>query len=117
MRSYLKLALFGFAVIASFTPAYAIDSMDAATQQVDNRTPLVVIRFNVSSVAYEDQLYGAVSEAIKAKSDVMFDVVGYGNKAAEVVATMGKIGVPASRISVHNMPAVAKYDEVQIFVR
>ncbi|MEJ0009595.1 MAG: hypothetical protein WDN72_03135 [Alphaproteobacteria bacterium] len=102
----------------------------AQTVPEQNRA-LVVIRFNQAHVYYEDSLYGAISQAVAAKPDVMFDVVSYAPNGSDksrwqqvasgdtqaVVASMERMGVPASRIRVSGQYLDGiRYDEVHVFV-
>lgn len=97
-------------------PAPAPQAVPAPAPTVDGRTPLVVIRFNKETVNYNDQLYSAVSEAVKVSPNVMFDVVG-GARAGEVVSALNKIGVPHSRISTQQRASNQPYEEVKVYVR
>lgn len=97
--------------------------------------PLVVVRFNQPRVYYDKQLYTAISQAVAAKPDVMFDVISYapstGNprfdeqwiKTASrntqaVVSTLQQIGVPMERLHIIGQAeAGLKFDETRIYVR
>jgi len=113
----------------------AVPSSVRAEAAVDARIPLVTIRFNQSSVAYDQQLYGAISKAIAAKPGVMFDVVSRapavgdaqrdtqwqaiaGRNTRSVLAVMAQMGVPAERITVMGKvaPGLA-VDETLVFVQ
>jgi hypothetical protein len=48
-----------------------------AANAMSNQVALVTIRFNQQVVAYQNQLYNAVVEAVKVKPSVIFTVVGY----------------------------------------
>jgi hypothetical protein len=95
--------------------------------------PLVVIRFNQPRVYYDKQLYSAISQAVAAKPDVMFEVVSNapltGNGSTDeqwiktasrntqaVVASMQTIGIPMQRMRVTGkaMPGL-RYDETHIY--
>ena len=97
-------------------------------------TPLVVIRFNQRQVNYQQMLYSAVSRAVEANPDVMFDLVvsaprgedaySSGNYADianargnEVNRSLQSMGVPASRISQRSEGgSESGSPEVRIFV-
>ena len=96
---------------------------------------LVVIRFNQERVYFDQQLYSAVSKAVAAKPEVMFEVISLapvtGQAASDaqwqsaasshtqtVVASLQSMGVPASRIQVRGqMQPGLRYDETHVFVR
>lgn len=67
----MKLSLKMFFVVA------LICLGTVAANAMPDRIALVTIRFNQQVVAYQNQLYNAVVEAVKAKPSVMFTVVGY----------------------------------------
>jgi hypothetical protein len=103
----------------------------AAAQQ----EPLVIIRFNQPRVYYEKQLYGAVSQAVAVKPEVMFELVSFvptrsdpkqnagwevtaRQNAQTVMSSLKRMGVPPSRVSYRAEPAQnAPYDVVYLFVR
>ena len=101
----------------------------------DGRVPLVTIRFNQPAVAFDQQLYGAISKAVAAKPGVMFEVVSRapvsesephdktwqaiaGRNTRHVLAVMAQMGVPAERISVMGKVAPGlEVDETLVFVQ
>jgi len=103
----------------------------AAAQQ----EPLVIIRFNQPRVYYEKQLYGAVSQAVATKPEVMFELVSFvptradpkqnagweataRQNAQAVMNSLKRMGVPASRVSYRTQIAAnAPYDVIYLFVR
>jgi hypothetical protein len=103
----------------------------AAAQQ----EPLVIIRFNQPRVYYEKQLYGAVSQAVAVKPEVMFDLVSFvptrpdpklnagweatsRQNAQAVMNSLKRMGVPTSRVSYRTEPVQnAQYDIIYLFVR
>lgn len=106
-----------------------------ATQFAATGTPLVVVRFDHRHVNYQQILYAALNQALKAQPNASFQVVGVaptrGNAAAvqiaqtaarrhaqDVMRTMTDMGVPASRLNVASAtdPA-ASSSEVRVFVR
>lgn len=122
----LVLACAAPVVLSSITQA---QSAQAAIE------PLVVIRFNQPNVYYAQQLHGAISKAVEAKSAVVFELVSYapvtgigendakwqsiaGRHTKAVVAAMMEMGVPAERISVRGESRNGiQYDETHLFVR
>ncbi len=100
-----------------------------------DRRPLVTIRFDRANVAYEQQLYNAVSQALERRPDASFDVVavapnrgGAGQvalssgaarrNAEQVLRSLTDMGLPPARVAISatSSPAVDT-NEVQIFVR
>lgn len=111
-------------------PVDVASAVDAG-HPVDNRQPLVVIRFNRPDVRYATELYDAISYAVSRRPDVMFDIVAMtpesvaGQLTPEtrrhfegVFATLAEMGVPQSRVTVQAFanPAVT-VDEVRIYLR
>lgn len=130
MRRFLQLALYPLLAATVLLAAHF-----AQAAPVPGAAPLVIIRFNQPRVYYDQQLYNAVSKAVAAKPEVMFDIVSYapetGNAQADaswqatashntraVVANLQQMGVPMSRISVSGQRmAGIRYDETHVFVR
>jgi len=99
------------------------------------RQALVVIRFDRPDVAYQEALYQAVSAAMQAKPDAIFDLVAVApaagsagdvalasnqvKRSAEgVVRSLTEMGLPGDRISISATTAYdAQVNEVRIFVR
>lgn len=92
------------------------------------RRPLVVIRFDRPDVAYEPQLYQALSRALERRPDAAFDLVAVsptgGNPSAArrnadtVFQSMTNMGLPAERVAMAAMgSAAAKTPEVHIYVQ
>lgn len=97
--------------------------------------PLVVIRFNQRKVNYEQSLYMAVSQAVSAKPDVVFDLVSYVPNGTnpemsqklmseasvhlrEVADNLVRMGIPAQRLNVTSeLEPSIRFDEVHVFVR
>lgn len=115
-------------------PAVAL-LLAAGAAAAQSAVPLVVIRFNQPRIYYDQQLYGAVSQAVAKKPDVMFDIVSSAPSTGDssrdeqwvatasrntqsVVATMQSMGVPMERMRIRGQaqPGI-KFDETQIFVR
>jgi len=106
------------------TPA----SMAPQPQALNDRRPLVVIRFDKPDVAYEPALYQALSRALERRPDAVFDLVAVsptgGNAASAkqradaVLKSMTGMGLPSDRVSESTMAsATAKTPEVHIYVR
>lgn len=129
-RSIFALGTALALVVMEMAPRPAVAQISAQEAR-----PLVVIRFNQARVYYDQQLYSAISQAVAAKPDVMFDVVSNapttGNQTIDaqwvatasrntqaVVASMQKLGVPLSRMRItgQTQPDL-RFDETQIFVR
>lgn len=92
------------------------------------RRPLVVIRFDKPDVAYEPQLYQALSRALERRPDAVFDLVAVspdgGNPSAArrnadtVFQSMTNMGLPADRVAMAAMSsASANTPEVHIYVQ
>lgn len=108
---------------------------EAAAQQASHMdTPLVIVRFNQTRVYYQRPLYNAVSRALQAYPDVVFDIVSVvpvtgrsktdekwqaeaqGNTNA-FVQEMQQMGVPANRIRVtYKESQAVESNEVHLFV-
>lgn len=99
---------------------------------VDNRKPLMTIRFDRRDVSYEQALYQTAKRALERNPDVIFDVVAVTPSASGVAAgvydarryaenvmrSLVKMGFPANRIKLSAMgSSKAKSSEVLIFVR
>jgi len=104
-------------------PVRAVATVSAET--FAQRRPLVVIRFDKPDVAYEPQLYQALSRALERRPDAVFDLVAVspqgGNPSAArrnadtVFASMTNMGLPAERVAMAAMPSdSAKTPEVHI---
>ena len=98
-----------------------------APQSIGDRKPLVVIRFDKADVAYEPQLYQALSRALERRPDAVFDLVAVspegGNPSAArkdadaVFQSMTNMGLPAERVVMAAMGSnAAKTPEVHIYV-
>ncbi len=107
-------------------PVRAVASVTA--EAFASRRPLVVIRFDQPDVAFEPQLYQALSRALERRPDAVFDLVAVspegGNPAAArrnadvVFQSMTGMGLPADRVAMAAMPlASAKTPEVHIYVQ
>lgn len=113
----------------------AIIIVGAATAEANSDRPaLVTIRFNQRVVAYQNQLYNAVVEAVKVKPGVQFKVVGYApthsdsDKANRLLKnTQGfvnkvaddllKIGVNPAQVSVgFEVSPQVRDEEVRVYV-
>jgi hypothetical protein len=107
-------------------PVRSIATVSAET--FAQRRPLVVIRFDKPDVAYEPQLYQALSRALERRPDAVFDLVAVspqgGNPSAArrnadtVFASMTNMGLPSERVAMAAMPSeAAKTPEVHIYVQ
>jgi hypothetical protein len=107
-------------------PVRAVATVSAET--FAQRRPLVVIRFDKPDVAFEPQLYQALSRALERRPDAVFDLVAVspqgGNPSAArrnadaVFASMTNMGLPADRVAMAAMPSdAAKTPEVHIYVQ
>ena len=109
MKSILKSAPLKSIMLA----VTLLTSIPAAAY--DAREPLVVIRFSSPDVQYQKSLGMAVSEAVKAKRDVVFDVVsGNQNYASQVMRDIANSGIRSGNI---NFIPSQNGNEVLIFVR
>jgi len=93
----------------------------STAQAYEPSTPLMVVRFNKTNVAYENSLYKAVSAAVRKKEDVIFTVVSRSNrggyKANEIASAIEQIGVNKAQIRVNYELAVGKTDEVYVYIK
>ena len=133
--SKIRPLLYSLSVALAVAGAVAGSPHPSFAQRMEQVPPLVVVRFNQPRVYFDKQLYSAISQAVAAKPDVMFDVVSYapstGNMRVDenwirtasrntqaVVRTMQTIGVPMERMSITgHAEAGLKFDETRIYVR
>ena len=128
--SYLTAAAWLCMSAAAF-PACAADS--AAGMDVQQETPLMVIRFNAQHVPYAMPLYNTISRALQVKPNAVFDIVSVAPRARtadkqpyfntlaaqdshRVLNTLHEIGLPADRISLVDAIDDVSACEVRIFV-
>jgi len=115
--------------VASASPAAASPEPAAPAAGAGERRALVTIRFDRPGIAYQQQLYHAVSEALAKRPDLSFDIVavsppGHAPGAAaernveSVVKSLTGMGLPADRfrLSAATLPDAAG-DEVRIYPR
>lgn len=106
-----------------------------ARAALDNRQPLVVIRFDRADVPYQQALYTAVSKALQRSPQAAFDIVGVaaGQSSAsqaalnqaqsrrnvdKVVRTLTDMGLPPDRLSVSSSTSSqSTSNEVNVYVR
>jgi hypothetical protein len=124
-----------FAPAGSERPAFSTSATPSSGFAVGGRRPLVVIRFDRPDVAYQQQLYQAISKALEQRPDAQFDLVavapGVGGAAEgalgqsqsrryanQVMRSMTEMGLPASRVSLAatTSPGSAT-NEVHVYVR
>ena len=82
----------------------------------------MVIRFNQKNFNYHDKLAYAVREALKTKSNVVFEVVDvttgtpalYGQ---QIASDIENLGVPAAQVTMSSQNGDVSNEEVRIFVR
>lgn len=102
---------------------------------VQNRRPLVVIRFDRQDLDYEEALYTAVSQALESRPGVQFDLVAVspdtGNPAElalystaarkngeAVLRSLTQMGVPLERINLNAATSdTALNSEVHLYIR
>jgi hypothetical protein len=103
----------------------------AAPAPANDRAALVTIRFDRPDVAYEEQLYGALNQALERRPDLALDVVavsppGTASSSAaaskrnieSVVQSLTSMGLPADRIRLSARTlADASGNEVRIYPR
>jgi hypothetical protein len=125
--AHRRLAALGPA-IAQGRLAFAAASPAAATPP---RPALVTIRFDRPDVAYEEQLFGAVNQALDRRPDVAFDVVAVSPPGAattsaaaskrnieSVVQSLTSMGLPPDRLRLSARTlADASGNEVRIYPR
>ena len=114
-------------------PAYRPSSGSAAG--IDDRRPLVVIRFDQPDVSYQQALYTAVSKVLDQRPQTGFDLVAVtpsAGTAAEVamnqtkskqnaqsvLRTLTDMGLPSDRVSVAaTTSGDASVPEVRLYIR
>lgn len=132
-----RFSRFSFLLSAALCLGLAAQTPNPAHAEYGNAEmkPLVVIRFNQPRVYYDRELYSAVSQAVAAKPDVMFDIVSNAPSTGDsgtdsqwiktashntqaVVASMQKIGVPMARMHITGQAqAGLRFDETRVYVR
>ena len=124
--AHRRLAALGPAITLG-RPAFPAASPAAA----NSRQALVTIRFDRPDVAYEEELFGAVNEALQRRPDVAFDVVAVSPPGAaatsgpaskrnieSVVQSLTSMGLPPDRIRLSARTlADASGNEVRIYPR
>ncbi len=120
--------------LAALGPAITLGrpAFPAASPAVAGSRPaLVTIRFDRPDVAYEEQLFGAVNQALERRPDIAFDVVAVSPPGAtassataskrnieNVVQSLTSMGLPADRIRLSARTLVdASGNEVRIYPR
>jgi hypothetical protein len=121
----------------SAAPRTAVSTSAAPSGPMDlaTRRPLVVIRFDRPDVEYQQALYTAVNRALERRPQAVVDLVavapahGSASQAAastttarrnaeNVLRSLSKMGLPASRVSMSAMSsAEAQTSEVRLYVR
>jgi hypothetical protein len=119
--------------LANFAPPPSTGN--ARSFAIENREPLVVIRFDRADVPYQQALYTAVSKALERRPQAQFDLVAVaasqGNagqsainqtqsrrNAERVLRTLTDMGLPADRVNLSaTTSAQLATNEVQLYVR
>ncbi len=101
----------------------------------EGKRPLAVIRFNQDNVNYQQPVYAALNDAIRANPDTQFEIIAIApnegtsaelalastdakQKAENVVRTLSNMGLPNARMQVSSsMSTEADTTEVHIYVR
>lgn len=114
-------------------PAYA--PAPSAATILDERRPLVVIRFDNPNVAYQQALYTAVSKVLEQRPETGFDLIAVTPSAGTaaqvamnqtkskqnaqgVLRTLTDMGLPSDRVSVSaTTSAEASVPEVRLYIR
>jgi hypothetical protein len=124
--AHRRLAALGPAITLG-RPAFPAASPAVA----GSRPPLVTIHFDRPDVAYEEQLFGAVNEALQRRPDVAFDVVAVSPPGApassanaskrnieSVVQSLTSMGLPPDRLRLSARTLLdASGNEVRIYPR
>jgi hypothetical protein len=124
-----------FTPSGSDRPAFSASATPSSGFSSGGRRPLVVIRFDRPDVAYQQQLYQAVSQALAQRPDAQFDLVAVApasggaadgalgqsqsrRYANQVMRSMTEMGLPASRVSLAatTNPGSAT-NEVHVYIR
>lgn len=119
----------------SATPSFYEAPAPASESVLDDRRPLVVIRFDTPGVSYQQALYTAVSKVLDQRPQTGFDLVAVtpaGGSASEVAMNQSKskqnaqgvlrtltdMGLPSDRVSVAaTTSADASVPEVRLYIR
>jgi len=128
-------ALAGSALPQSLANAGPGSGGGAPATSITGRKPLVVIRFERDDVAYRDQLYAALSQALERKPEATFDVISVApasgssaqlqiaqnrarQSAQNVARAMADMGMPAGRIRLSSLTSdEVNANEVHVYVR
>jgi hypothetical protein len=123
----------GAALAPTAAPARATHS--AAPASLKNQRPLVVIRFDRASVAYEQALYNAVSRTLERRPGATFELVAVtpasggearvalnSNKARRdaenVLRSLRGMGLPEDRVNISARTSeTAQTNEVHLYIR
>jgi hypothetical protein len=125
----------GNRAFSSSAPAASSFAAAPASSQGGVRRPLVVIRFDRTSVQYEQPLYNAVSRALQRRPNALFDLVAIapnrGNtarvalsassskkNAETVLRSLSDMGLPLDRVRLSALTSnTAATNEVHVYVR
>ena len=106
-----------------------------APVDTSGRRPLVVIRFDRTTVPYEQALFNAVSKALERRPDAVFDLVAVSpatgdearaalnasksrRNAENVLRSLVDMGLPPSRVAISSkMQDTARVNEVHLYIR
>lgn len=118
VNAFLSLSV---AILAAFTIS-SVDKNSDAIAAYGSQSALMVIKFNQPNVSYQDQLFYVVSQAVKAKQTVIFDVVsvtpdGKGVYGQQVADDIKRIGVNPLQVTYRTEAGRVNSEEVRIFVR
>ena len=128
--------LFGGSLVNKAVLANA-GQLDVASAPADptGRTPLIVIRFDLADVPYQQALYTAVSKTLERRPNALFDLVAVAptaggaarmalnsqkarQHAENVMRSLVEMGLPPNRVAVSALtrPQIAS-NEVHLYVR
>ncbi len=133
------IAVLAMACVSASAQAWFFDSSvktqpAPASDIQPDETPLMVIRFNESHVAYARPLYDTLNSALQAKPTARFEVVSVAPRAhnpdnqpkydqvasantEKVMKILHQIGMPDSRITLISANDAVNSTEVRIYVR
>jgi hypothetical protein len=125
--------LYGPSLAANVAPRQPPSA--AALAKINDRRPLVIIRFYRRKVPYEKPLYTAVRRALERRPNVVFDLVAVApqqddpsqftlhseaskRNAESVFRSLTSMGLPAERVSLSaTTNGIVQSDEVRLYVR
>lgn len=132
MKTLLTTAFFVLLAVSAATHLHAAPQAQPQAQAaVEQRQPVMILRFNQRNVHYEKHLASIIRRAQQIKPDVQFDVVSILPSGGErsfwqkkttarvkqLTESFARNGVSGDRIHTSQKIAPVSSDEIHIFVR